>query len=41
MSLILVIKLLQTIQKVVFFFNGGAAEGTATDIYYIDDLKWE
>jgi hypothetical protein len=27
--------------KIVLFFNGGAAEGTATDIYYIDDLKWE
>ena len=27
--------------KIVLFFNGGAADGTATDIYYIDDLKWE
>lgn len=27
--------------KIVLFFNGGAADGTATDIYYMDDLKWE
>jgi len=28
-------------QKVVFFFNGGETNGTASDIYYIDDLKWQ
>ena len=28
-------------KKIVLFFNGGAADGTASDIYYIDDLKWE
>ena len=28
-------------QKIVFFFNGGASDGTASDIYYIDDIKWE
>ncbi len=28
-------------QKIVFFFNGGASDGTAADIYYIDDIKWE
>jgi hypothetical protein len=28
-------------KKIVLFFNGGASDGTATDIYYIDDLKWE
>ncbi|MGV8945432.1 MAG: hypothetical protein ACOH1N_03300 [Lutibacter sp.] len=28
-------------KKIVLFFNGGATDGTATDIYYIDDLKWE
>ncbi|NLP58943.1 hypothetical protein [Lutibacter sp. B1] len=28
-------------QKIVFFFNGGENDGTATDIYYIDDIKWE
>ncbi len=28
-------------QKVVFFFNGGQSDGTAEDIYYIDDIKWE
>ena len=27
--------------KVVLFFNGGQNDGTASDIYYIDDLKWE
>lgn len=27
--------------KMVLFFNGGETDGTATDIYYIDDLKWE
>jgi molybdopterin-binding protein len=27
--------------KIVLFFNGGATDGTAADIYYIDDLKWE
>ena len=27
--------------KIVFFFNGGQNDGTATDIYYIDDIKWE
>ena len=28
-------------KKIVFFFNGGAVDGTASDIYYIDDLKWQ
>ncbi|OGS70400.1 MAG: hypothetical protein A3F91_08025 [Flavobacteria bacterium RIFCSPLOWO2_12_FULL_35_11] len=28
-------------KKIVLFFNGGASDGTASDIYYIDDLKWE
>jgi len=28
-------------QKIVFFFNGGQSDGTAEDIYYIDDIKWE
>jgi molybdopterin-binding protein len=28
-------------KKVVFFFNGGETNGTATDIYYIDDIKWQ
>lgn len=28
-------------KKIVLFFNGGASDGTAADIYYIDDLKWE
>ena len=28
-------------QKLVFFFNGGQSSGTAADIYYIDDIKWE
>ncbi|MFH4964855.1 hypothetical protein V8G69_07605 [Gaetbulibacter sp. M235] len=28
-------------QKVVFFFNGGETNGTAADIYYIDDIKWQ
>ncbi|WP_157480497.1 hypothetical protein [Gillisia sp. CAL575] len=28
-------------KKIVFFFNGGQADGTAADIYYIDDIKWE
>jgi molybdopterin-binding protein len=27
--------------KIVLFFNGGETDGTAADIYYIDDLKWE
>jgi len=27
--------------KIVLFFNGGESDGTATDIYYIDDIKWE
>lgn len=27
--------------KIVFFFNGGETDGTATDTYYIDDIKWE
>lgn len=26
--------------KVVLFFNGGQSDGTATDIYYIDDFKF-
>ncbi|MDH5415408.1 MAG: hypothetical protein OEW87_14825, partial [Flavobacteriaceae bacterium] len=26
--------------KIVFFFNGGETDGTAADIYYIDDIKW-
>ena len=28
-------------QKIVLFFNGGQTDGTAADIYYIDDIKWE
>ncbi len=28
-------------QKVVFFFNGGQTDGTATDIYYIDDIEFD
>ncbi|MDO9595142.1 MAG: hypothetical protein Q7J19_09115 [Lutibacter sp.] len=28
-------------KQIVLFFNGGQTDGTATDIYYIDDLKWE
>lgn len=28
-------------KTLVLFFNGGANDGTAADIYYIDDLKWE
>jgi hypothetical protein len=28
-------------QSVVFFFNAGETDGTAADIYYIDDIKWE
>ncbi|MHB1147208.1 MAG: carbohydrate binding domain-containing protein [Lutibacter sp.] len=28
-------------KKIVLFFNGGASDGTASDIYFIDDLKWE
>ncbi|WP_142785518.1 hypothetical protein [Changchengzhania lutea] len=28
-------------QKIVFFFNGGETNGTATDIYYIDDIEWQ
>lgn len=28
-------------KKIVLFFNGGVSDGTASDIYYIDDLKWE
>lgn len=27
--------------KIVFFFNVDQNDGTAADIYYIDDLKWE
>lgn len=27
--------------KIVLFFNAGQNDGTASDIYYIDDLKWE
>ena len=27
--------------KIVFFFNGGETDGTAADIYYIDDIKWQ
>lgn len=26
--------------KVVFFFNGGKGDGTATDIYYVDDVRF-
>lgn len=28
-------------QSVVFFFNANQTDGTAADIYYIDDIKWE
>ncbi|QTE22405.1 T9SS type A sorting domain-containing protein [Polaribacter cellanae] len=28
-------------QKLVFFFNFNKTDGTATDIYYIDDIRWE
>lgn len=28
-------------KTLVLFFNGGANDGTAADVYYIDDLKWE
>ena len=28
-------------KKIVLFFNGNQTDGTAADIYYIDDLKWE
>jgi len=28
-------------EKLVLFFNGGQSDGTAEDIYYIDDIKWE
>ncbi len=28
-------------QSVVFFFNVGETDGTAEDVYYIDDIKWE
>ena len=28
-------------KKVVLFFNGAVTTGTPTDIYYIDDLRWE
>ena len=28
-------------QKIVLFFNGGETSGTDTDIYFIDDLKWQ
>ncbi len=28
-------------KKIVLFFNGNQNDGTAADIYYIDDLKWE
>jgi len=27
--------------SIVFFFNVGQTDGTAADIYYIDDIKWE
>ena len=27
--------------KIVFFFNGGETDGTAADVYYIDDIKWQ
>ena len=27
--------------KIVLFFNGGETNGTETDIYYIDDIKWQ
>ncbi len=27
--------------KVVLFFNGGTTDGTATDIYYIDDVRFK
>ncbi|WP_026837316.1 hypothetical protein [Gillisia sp. JM1] len=28
-------------QKLVLFFNAGENDGTAADIYFIDDIKWE
>ena len=28
-------------KSIVFFFNVGQTDGTAEDIYYIDDIKWE
>ncbi|MDD7914132.1 T9SS type A sorting domain-containing protein [Polaribacter haliotis] len=28
-------------QKIVFFFNFNKTDGTATDIYYLDDIRWE
>ena len=28
-------------ESVVLFFNAGQTDGTAEDIYYIDDIKWE
>ncbi|MDD7914136.1 hypothetical protein H9I45_00710 [Polaribacter haliotis] len=28
-------------QKIVFFFNGGEANGANPDIYYVDDIRWE
>lgn len=27
--------------KIVFFFNGGQTDGSTSDTYYIDDIKWE
>lgn len=27
--------------KIVFFFNGGQTNGSTSDTYYIDDIKWE
>jgi hypothetical protein len=28
-------------KSLVFFFNVGQTDGTAADIYYIDDIEWE
>jgi hypothetical protein len=27
--------------KIALFFNGAQSDGTPTDLYYIDDLRWE
>ncbi|GAA3561258.1 LamG domain-containing protein [Snuella lapsa] len=27
-------------QKIVLFFNGGQTDGTSTDVYYVDDIKF-
>ncbi|QTE22402.1 T9SS type A sorting domain-containing protein [Polaribacter cellanae] len=28
-------------QKIVFFFNFNKTDGTTTDMYYVDDIRWE